>query len=56
MILLGLILVAFLLVAGWRRLERFAYLKMGEEYEREAARRREWKVGIPYDPSERPER
>lgn len=53
-VLAQLIFVAFLLFLlslAKRAIEWYGYKKMGEEYERQQALRREWKVGIPYDPS-----
>ncbi len=47
--------VAFLLcllVLAKRAIEWQGYKKMGEEFERQEALRREWKVGVPYDPRE----
>jgi hypothetical protein len=51
-----LIFVTFLLLLAKRAIEWYGYKKMGEAFEREAALRREWKVGIPYDPREEGER
>jgi len=47
-----LVFVTFLLLLTKRAIEWYGYKKMGEEFERQQALRREWKVGIPYDPRE----